>query len=68
MSTLSAEHVHERLSTLHKNTRKLGCKIKSPFMELSFLALPVIPDLKITDMGLVDVKRFRLIDVIAKGE
>lgn len=39
--------------------RNLGCSLKEPFMALSFLALPVIPELKITDRGLVDVKEFR---------
>jgi adenine deaminase len=37
---------------------ELGCRLREPFMALSFLALPVIPALKITDMGLVDVARF----------
>ncbi len=39
----------------------LGCRLQEPFMALSFLALPVIPDLKITDRGLVDVTRFELV-------
>jgi adenine deaminase len=39
----------------------LGCKLKDPFMTLSFLCLPVIPELKLTDKGLVDVKAFRLV-------
>ena len=39
----------------------LGCRLQEPFMALSFLALPVIPDLKITDRGLVDVSRFELV-------
>ncbi|MGB0635669.1 MAG: adenine deaminase C-terminal domain-containing protein, partial [Paracoccaceae bacterium] len=34
---------------------------EEPFLQLAFLALPVIPDLKITDKGLVDVKRFKLL-------
>jgi adenine deaminase len=37
----------------------LGCVLQSPFMALSFLALPVIPALKITDLGLFDVSRFQ---------
>jgi adenine deaminase len=37
---------------------KLGCAVSDPFMALSFLALPVIPELKLTDRGLVDVKKF----------
>ncbi len=38
--------------------KALGCPLPSPFMTLSFLALPVIPKLKITDRGLVDVESF----------
>jgi adenine deaminase len=40
---------------------KLGCKLEDPFMTLSFLCLPVIPELKLTDKGLVDVGEFRLV-------
>ena len=36
----------------------MGCGLDSPFMTLSFLALAVIPELKITDLGLVDVTKF----------
>jgi adenine deaminase len=39
----------------------IGCILKEPFMSLSFLALPVIPELKLTDRGLVDVKRFMIV-------
>jgi adenine deaminase len=39
----------------------MGVAMESPFMTLSFLALSVIPDLKITDRGLVDVNRFELV-------
>ncbi len=39
-------------------SQDMGCRLKEPFMALSFLALPVIPELKITDKGLVDVGRF----------
>ena len=44
---------------LREAAGNLGCSLKEPFMALSFLALPVIPELKITDRGLVDVKEFR---------
>lgn len=56
--TVAAQHVK-----LHKAAREIGCSLPSPFMTLSFLALPVIPELKITDRGLVDVKRFELVDL-----
>ncbi len=42
---------------------ELGCHLGAPFMALSFLALPVIPSLKLTDHGLVDVDAFALTDV-----
>jgi adenine deaminase len=41
--------------------RELGCTYPSPFQTMSFLALSVIPSLKITDRGLVDVDRFELV-------
>jgi adenine deaminase len=45
--------------------RELGCKLPSPFQTLAFLALSVIPSLKITDRGLVDVERFELVPLRA---
>jgi adenine deaminase len=44
---------------------KLGCTLPSPFQTMSFLALSVIPSLKITDQGLVDVDRFELVPLRA---
>jgi adenine deaminase len=41
--------------------RSLGCTLEAPFQHLSFLALSVIPSLKLTDQGLVDVDRFELV-------
>ena len=46
----------------------LGCMIPEPFMSLSFLALPVIPELKLTDLGLVDVKKFSLVPLFVDEE
>ncbi len=46
---------------LDRAARDLGCKLPAPFMTLSFLALPVIPWLKLTDRGLVDVERLRIV-------
>jgi len=45
----------------------LGCKQREPLMALSFLALPVIPRLKITDRGLVDVERFEHVPLFVSG-
>ena len=49
------------LDHLHAVVRELGSTLAAPFMTLSFLALSVIPALKITDQGLVDVERFALV-------
>ena len=40
--------------------RGLGCPLSDPYMAMAFLALPVIPALKLTDQGLVDVEQFAL--------
>ena len=61
MSLRSFEDVAHELEGLRAAERELGCLLAEPFMQLAFLALPVIPHLKITDMGLVDVDRFELI-------
>ena len=58
MSTLPAEAVVMRLDALHEVTGKMG-GIANPFMYLSFLALTVIPALRITDRGLFDAVAFR---------
>ncbi len=55
MSDRDLSFVYTKLKQLHKASSSMGCKLADPFMVLSFLALPVIPDLKITDKGLVDV-------------
>jgi adenine deaminase len=44
--------------------RRLGSKIPDPFMTLSFLGLEVVPSLKLTDLGLVDVEAFRIVDPV----
>src|SRR5438067_3619163 len=53
--------VHERLRSMGRRLSSMGVTMASPFMTLSFLALSVIPELKITDRGLVDVSRFELV-------
>jgi adenine deaminase len=61
MSLRSFEDVAQDLKRLRAAERAMGCLLAEPFLQLAFLALPVIPHLKITDMGLVDVDRFELI-------
>ncbi|MDX9787047.1 MAG: adenine deaminase [Desulfobacterales bacterium] len=53
--------VRNKLDELTLAARSLGAVLSDPFMTLSFLALPVIPDLKITDLGLVDVASFKIV-------
>ena len=43
--------------------RELGSTLPDPFMAMSFMALEVIPRLKLTDKGLVDVEQFRIVDL-----
>lgn len=66
MSDQPIERVRNELDHLNGVTRQLGCPLETPFMALSFLALPVIPDLKLTDKGLVDVQKFDYVDLLTK--
>lgn len=59
MTEKSATETAALLKELHNSCEKLGCTLESPFFALSFLALPVIPELRITDKGLVDVNEFK---------
>ena len=60
ISDLPIEEVIEKLKSLVKSTKQLGCKLDDAFMNMAFLSLPVIPDLKITDKGLIDVNKFEI--------
>ena len=55
------EAVVRQLSRVEAAAAGLGCSLASPFSTLSFLALPVIPQLRLTDLGLVDVDHFKLL-------
>jgi len=61
MSDRPLDEVHRRLRAMEARLRSMGVGMASPFMTLSFLALSVIPELKITDRGLVDVGLFELV-------
>ena len=65
---LSDASLDEVISASHAclaAARALGCELPSPFQTMAFLALSVIPSLKITDRGLVDVDRFQLVPLQA---
>ena len=57
LATESAEEVCRQLRQVNEAAHALGCPLPSPFGTLSFLALPVIPELRITAQGLFDVER-----------
>jgi adenine deaminase len=65
LSDLPHGEVVEATRACVEAARALGCEVPSPFQSLSFLALSVIPSLKITDRGLVDVDRFELVPLEA---
>ena len=64
MSNKDANYVAKKLGILHNMAEALGCQLESPFMTLAFMALLVIPSIKISDKGLFDVDSFGFIDVI----
>jgi adenine deaminase len=61
MSLEPFETVRDRLVSLREAAKGLGVTLEEPFLQLAFLALPVIPALKITDRGMVDVTKFEII-------
>jgi len=61
MSDQPFEVVHDILIQLRDAAKGLGVTLNEPFLQLAFLALPVIPALKITDRGMVDVVKFEII-------
>ncbi|MFE1600694.1 adenine deaminase [Methylobacterium sp. ID0610] len=61
MSDQPFEAVRDALHPLREAARSLGCTLPEPFLQVAFLPLPVIPHLKITDRGLVDVDRMALL-------
>ncbi len=58
MSEKSAKEVTVEMEIIEKAAQDIGCSVPNPFMAMSFLALPVIPQLRLTDKGLVDVDKF----------
>jgi adenine deaminase len=66
LSPASLEEVARAYANLQGAYRSLGGTLDDPFMVLSFLALPVIPELKLTDLGLVDVTRFALVPLFGE--
>jgi adenine deaminase len=66
MTDAPVSRVHLQMEALHRAAKSLGCKLPDPFMTLSFISLPVIPELKITDKGLVDVNQFEIVPLFGE--
>jgi adenine deaminase len=64
MSTEKADVVAKKLATILKGFQLCGCKLNNPNMQLSLLALVVIPELRISDKGLVDVTKFEFVSLV----
>jgi adenine deaminase len=64
MSNEKADVVAKKAETILKGFRACGCKLNNPNMQLSLLALVVIPELRISDKGLVDVTKFKFVPVV----
>jgi len=65
MSEEPASVVMELLDGMNDAAKKTGCTLPAPFMTLSFISLPTVPELGITDLGLVDVLQHKLIPLLA---
>lgn len=63
MSQEPVEDVNEQVKGLARAWKELGCDLESPFMTMSILALPVIPELRITNRGLVDTVEFTPVEL-----
>lgn len=61
MSDKPLAEVCSCLEKLKNAAHSLGCTMEDPYMQMAFLSLPVIPDLKLTDRGLVDVSKFEIV-------
>jgi adenine deaminase len=68
ISDQPVEAVRDMVDLLHAAFARLGGTLEAPFMALSFLALPVIPSLKLADQGLVDVEQFEIVSLWVDNE
>jgi adenine deaminase len=68
MSEASVDEVAERVEEIHRGLKACGCTAGDAFMTFSLLALPVIPRLRLTDRGLVDVDAFEIVPLFVDGD
>jgi len=64
MSSERAEVVAEKAARMVAAFRECGCQLNNAYMQLSLLALVVIPELRISDLGIVDVNKFEIVDLL----
>jgi adenine deaminase len=58
MAPMSGHEIAFRTLCIQEMVKEIGCKMKSPFITMAFMCLPVIPDIKMTDRHLMDTKKF----------
>jgi adenine deaminase len=68
MSDERADIVAQKVETILEGIRATGCKLRNANMHLSFLALVVIPELRISDIGLVDVVKFEVVPLVKESQ
>jgi adenine deaminase len=64
MSDRPVEEVAGELTAVQRAWQELGCCLVSPFMTMALLSLPVLPELRLTNRGLVDTLEFKFVDLI----
>ncbi|OAA91907.1 adenine deaminase [Clostridium ljungdahlii] len=68
MSDHDADSVIEEITSLNNLTHEIGCTLAAPFMTLSFISLPTVPELGLTDIGLIDVLKHEIISTEIKSD
>ena len=68
MSLSSASEVLEETERINAIVKKMGCSLPAPFMSLSFISLPTVPELGLTDMGLINVREHALAKLFIDNE
>ena len=61
MAPMGGHEIAFRTLCIQEKVKEIGCTMKSPFITMAFMCLPVIPDIKITDRHLMDTKNFKVI-------
>jgi adenine deaminase len=66
MSDKSVEDVAQAVAKLDKAWKELGCQLVSPFMTMALISLPVLPELRLTNRGLVDCLNFKMLSSVTE--